>query len=296
MKIGWIGVGLMGSRMSKRLLDAGHELYVQDTSTENVSKMIEQGAKSVDSPAKLVSCTEVIFTMIPNAAVLQSIVNGHNGILKTMPVGFIIVDMSTIDPDSSAEIAACIEEASGHFLRSTVTGSTGFAENGTLGIMASGEKSIYNKVLPLFAVMGNRYHYLGDKEQARYMKICINMMIGTSMQMMAESIVLGKKAELDWKKMIECLCDSAAASSIMKAKKEMFKNRDFSPMCTAATLEKDMEIALSLGKKHALSLPLTALTKQNYSVMRSHDMDSIDYAGILLVNEILCGLYQPEGL
>lgn len=291
MKIGWIGVGLMGSRMSKRLLDAGYEVCVCDPVKENREKLVAAGASCASSPATLAKVTDIIFCMIPNASVLLNIVSGDDGILKTMPRDFVIVDMSTIDPDSSAQAASAIEAAGGHFIRSTVTGSTEFAENGTLGIMVSGEKAIYESVLPILKILGNRQHYLGDAEQSRYMKICINMMIGTSMQMLAESAVLGEKAGLDWEKMIECICDSAAASPIIKAKKEMFQKRDFTPMCTALTLEKDMEIALSLGKKHALSLPITSISKQNYTAMCSHGLEGMDYAAILMINEILNGLH-----
>ncbi|MFV0363326.1 MAG: NAD(P)-dependent oxidoreductase [Suipraeoptans sp.] len=292
MKIGWIGVGLMGSRMSKRLLKEGYELYVCDTSKDNIEMMVKEGASSVNTPGELVKCTDIVFCMIPNAIVLKKIMEDESGILQSLPNGFTIVDMSTIDPDSSAEVAEMVESRGAHFLRSTVTGSTEFAENGTLGILVSGEPDVYEKVLPLLKIMGNRQHYLGDKEQARYMKICINMMIGTSMQMLAESIVLGEKANLDWGKMIECLFDSAAASSIMKSKLEMFTNKDFTPMCTATTLEKDLDIALLLGKKHAVSLPLTSISRQNYAAMRSHDMGDLDYAGILKVNEILNGIKE----
>lgn len=280
----------MGSRMSKRLLDAGHEVCVCDPVKENRDRLVREGASCAETPAELARVTGLIFCMIPNAVVLLDIIGGHDGIVRTMPKDFIVVDMSTVDPDSSAKAASIIEEAGGHFLRSTVTGSTEYAEKGTLGIMVSGEKTIYESALPLLKILGNRQHYLGDAEQSRYMKICINMMIGTSMQMLAESIVLGEKAGLDWEKMIECICDSAAASSIIKAKREMFQKRDFTPMCTALTLEKDMEIALSLGKKHALSLPITALSKQNYTAMRSHGLEEMDYAGILMVNEILNGI------
>lgn len=290
MKIGWIGVGLMGSRMAKRLLNAGYEVCVCDPVKENKEKLIAEGATAALSPADLAGKTDMIFCMIPNATVLLDIISGENGILEAMPKDFIVVDMSTIDPDASEQAASAIEGAGGHFLRSTVTGSTEFAEKGTLGIMVSGETAVYESVTPLLQILGNRMHYLGDAEQSRYMKICINMMIGTSMQMLAESVVLGEKAGLDWDKMIECICDSAAASSIIKAKKEMFQKRDFAPMCTALTLEKDMEIALSLGKKHGLSLPITSISKQNYTAMRSHGLEELDYAGILMVNEVLNGL------
>ena len=122
------------------------------------------------------------------------------------------------------------------------------------------------------------------------MKICINMMLGVTMQMMAESLVLGEKAGLDWNAMIECICDSTAGAPMIKAKKEMYLKRDFTPMCTAKTLEKDMNLALSLGAKHGVSLPVTALTRQNYAAMRSLGIEELDYSAILEVNERMNGI------
>ena len=112
----------------------------------------------------------------------------------------------------------------------------------------------------------------------------------SSMQMMAESLVLGEKAGLDWVSMVDCICDSAAASPIIKAKQEMFSKREFAPMCTGYTLEKDLGIALSLGQKHGITLPITGISKQNYSAMKSHQIADKDYAAILYVNEIMNGI------
>ena len=288
--IGFIGLGKMGSRMSKRLLNAGHTLFVNDKIREAADPLVSSGAVFLENPCDLCGYVDYIFLSIPNALVLTEVVDGENGILKKAEPGLIIVDLSTIDPQSSAEVNKKIEAKGCKFLRASVTGSTEYAEKGTLGIMASGDRTIYERVLPMLKVIGNRQRYLGDKEQARFMKICINMMLGTTMQMLAESLVLGEKANIDWETMIECICDSAAAADIIKAKEQALKDRDFSAMATSRMMEKDMNIAMELARDYELSLPLAAVSRQFYNAMRGNHLGEIDYSGLVILNEKLDGL------
>lgn len=290
MELGFIGVGLMGSRMGKRLLAAGHTLVVCDTSAENRDAMVALGATAVDSPAELGKVVDVIFSIVPNASVLKAIVSGPGGLAETATANTVLIDMSTVDPDSSAQVAQAMEEKGGQLLRMTVSGSTEFAENGTLSLMVSGNRALFDAYLPVLEIIGNRQHYVGDKEQSRYVKICVNMMIGTSIQMIAESLVLGEKAGIEWQTLLNCILDSAAASPIIKSKGDMYRNKDFTPMCSGVTLEKDMDLALTLGKEHGVSLPLTAISRQYYTAMKAFGIEQEDYAAVLTVNEKMAGI------
>lgn len=289
-RIGWIGIGNMGSRMSRRLLEAGHELAVCDKIKENARELIGDGAVFVENPSGLCDKADYIFSMIPNAPILKEIMAGENGVLKSVRPGTILIDMSTIDPGSSAEVNKLIEPTGAKFLRATVTGSVAYAAEGTLGIMASGDRDVFDQTLPLLKILGNRQRYLGDQEQSRFMKICINMMLGTTMQMLAESLVMGEKAGIDWETMVECICDSAAAANIVKAKEQALKQRDFTAMATSVMMEKDMNIAMELAREYELALPVAAVSRQYYAAMRAHDMGQIDYSGLILLNEKICGI------
>lgn len=286
-KIGWIGVGRMGSRMSNRLMNAGYPLYVCDTCRENVEKMVAQGAVAVDTPKTLAEICDVVFSMIPNGKILKDITCGEMGMIAGASDRLTIVDMSTIDPATSAEVAALIAPSGASFLRATVTGSVAFAEQGTLGIMASGCRETYERMLPLLKLLGNRQRYLGEQEQARYMKITINMMLGVAMQMLGEALCLGEKAGIDWNMMVECICDSAAATPMFKAKEQALKNRDFTAMATAYMMEKDMNIAMELAKDLDVALPVTTMATHFYHAMDAHGYSDLDYSGLVLVNEIM---------
>ena len=289
-QIGWIGLGNMGSRMAGRLIQSGYQLVVHDMDITKMDQFVEMGARKVGSPKEMLQHTSVIFTMIPNGTVLKNIVTNKNGLLEDASSETVLVDMSTVDPQASAEINEILETKQAKFLRATVTGSTTFAESGTLGIMVSGEMALFEKMLPIFKVLGSRQRYLGDKEQSRFMKICINMMIGTTMQMLAESLILGEKAGISWDSLIDCIVDSAAASTIIKAKELPLKKRDWEAMATSVMMEKDMNIAMELAATYGLALPVTALTRQMYAAMRSQGLGEIDYSGILLLNEKLNNL------
>lgn len=289
-KIGFIGLGKMGSRMALRLLRAGNRLYVNDTVKAAAEPLMAEGAVFAEKPCDLCGHADYIFLSIPNAAVLKEVVCGEKGILEKAEPGLIIVDLSTIDPKSSAEVNEKIMARGCSFLRASVTGSTAYAEAGTLGIMASGDREVYEELLPFLQVLSSRQRYLGEGEQARFMKICINMMLGTTMQMLAESLVLGEKAGIDWNMMIECICDSAAAPDIVKAKEKALKERDFSAMATSRMMEKDMNIAMELARDYELCLPLAAVSRQFYNAMRGNGLGDIDYSGLVLLNEKLDGL------
>ncbi|MDR1571101.1 MAG: NAD(P)-dependent oxidoreductase [Clostridiales Family XIII bacterium] len=289
-KIGWIGVGLMGSRMAPRIMEAGHELCVCDAVRANCDGVVAKGAVLLDSPAELAARSDYVFSMIPNAAALLDVGAGEKGVAAAIGPGQVFVDMSTVDPFSSAEVNAAIERRGAKFIRCTVSGSVDYALSGQLTIMASGDRQAYDRVFPLLEILGNRHYYLGPGEESRYMKIIVNMLLGTSIQAMAESLVMGEAVGIDWNQMIEVICDSTAANHMMIAKKGAYQGRDFKPMFTGMNMEKDMNLALDVAKERHLSVPLAAMARQMYAAMTSQGVEKQDYSAVLLVNESLNGI------
>ena len=210
--------------------------------------------------------------------------------LESLKPGTIVTDMSTLDPMGSMEVSEMLESNGAIFMRSPVTGSIEYAEKGELGILTSGDKGAYEKILPFLKRLGNRQHYLGSGEEARYIKIAINMMVCMIPQMLAESLVLGQSVGLDWETMIDIFADSAAASPIIKFKADALKKRDFTPMGSMTIAEKDLDIALSIAQEQKIALPLTALTKQFYTAMIASGREDLDYSAILLLNEEMNGI------
>ena len=291
-KNGWIGTGKMGVPMCKRLINAGYKMYVCDIIKASADNLVELGAEFLPTPMDIAKNTEIIFSSIPNSAILREIVFGEYGLVKTIKEGAIYVDMSTVDAEISAEVNAALEKKGAKFIRACVTGSVAFAEAGTLGGLVSGSRDAYEKVLPMLKVLTNRQYYLGSGEEGRYMKIIINMLLGSSMQALAESLVMGRSVGIDWELMVEAIMDSAASCPSMRFRSEMFRTRDFTPMSTAGIMDKDMDIALDIARKKGLAMPLASVTRQMYSSMASTGIIDLDAGAILLQNEHLNGMDQ----
>ena len=289
-KLGWIGIGKMGAPMSGRLMDAGYEMYVCDLDRSKTDDLVSRGAVYVPTPMELAQKTDIIFSIIPNSGILKDIVFGENGLLKTIKNGAIYVDMSTVDGEASAEVNAALEGKGAKFIRACVTGSVAFAAEGTLGGLISGDREAYDAVAPMLKVLTNRQYYLGTGEEGRYMKIIINMMLGTCIQALAESLVMGQALGLDWNLMLDAVMDSAASNPSMRFRKELYVSRDFTAMSTAEIMDKDMDIALEIAKKKRLAMPLASIARQMYSAMGSTGRFDLDAAAVLLQNEDLNGM------
>lgn len=285
-KIGWIGTGNMGGPMAARLCEAGYSVTVCGSGRRDLSDYAKRTkARLAHSPREVAEQSEIIFTMIPNGDILLEIIGGGNGMNNADLKGKILVDMSTVDPVSSAKAAEMIEAAGGRFLRAPVTGSTHFAAAGTLGIMVSGDREVFDICLPCLRILGTRQTYLGTGEEARYMKIIINMMLAEALQSFSEGLVLGEKLGLPWETMIDLIADSAAAAPIMQYKAETMKARDFTPTSTVYNMHKDMKMAMDLARETNANLPVASLTMQMYNSLMAMGLCQQDNTSVLLINE-----------
>ena len=290
VKIAWIGIGHMGSRMSRRLLDAGYPVTVCDCLPGQTECLISAGACAACSPAEVAADADFIFSMIPGSKELLDIMTGEDGVVQTLKAGSIVIDMSTVAPDASAVAGEAISTKGCAFLRAPVTGSTLFAEQGTLGILCSGDKAAYEKTLPLFKILGNKQYYVGQNEEARYMKLAINIMMGTICQMLAEALVFGERAGLDWEQMLDIFSESAAGSPLIKYKAQPLKKRSFDPAFTIKLMEKDLDLALDIAKTSDISLPVTSLVRQFLAAARATGRGDLDFSALLLLAEDMAGL------
>ncbi|HWQ78357.1 MAG TPA: NAD(P)-dependent oxidoreductase [Anaerovoracaceae bacterium] len=290
-KVGWIGVGKMGSRMSRRLQENGYPLMVFDTNPDAAKDLIASGAAMASSPKDLAEKVDYVFTMIPNTAILEEVVSGPGGLTEANG-DYILIDMSTVAPDGSARVAEALAKTGAGFLRAPVSGSTSFAEEGTLAVMVSGDRALYDEVLPLFKILGNRQTYIGEGELSRYVKIAINMMVNITMQMFSEAVILGKKAGVPWDVLIDLIADSAPASPNLKAKVDRIKKRDWTAMSTVTTSIKDLQLALDIAKDEGIALPLTSIVKEYYGAMKNNGWADLDFGAILLLNEKMNNLSE----
>jgi 3-hydroxyisobutyrate dehydrogenase-like beta-hydroxyacid dehydrogenase len=254
MKIGWIGAGKMGGPMSCNIMTAGGQVTVFDPVPENAAGVVAAGGTAAASNVALAADSEIVFSMIPNDAVLRSVTLGGAGIFAVMKPGSIYVDMSTVSPEVSAEVSAAAEAAGIAYLRAPVSGSIALAEVGKLTIMVSGPAAAYERCEPIFDAMGAQNFYLGDGDQARYLKLVINLLVGTTGAVLAEALSLGRKGGLDWNQMIDVIGVSAAASPYIQYNVAPLKARDFTPQFTTEQMVKDSRLISEAG--HAAGVPL----------------------------------------
>lgn len=291
-RIGWIGLGNMGQPMSKRLVEAGYQVTVYNRTKEKAAEVVSAGAKMAESPAAVARASNFVFTMVADSAALEAVSLGPDGLVAGLAPGSVVIDMSTVSPESSLKVNEAIEGKGSKFLRAPVTGSTVLAKAGTLGILCSGDRAAYERVLDVFKVLGKNQFYLGSGEESRYMKLALNIMIGTTMQMMAEALIFGKRAGLDWAQMIEVMAGSAVGSPLVQYKAKPLTERNFAPAFTVKLMEKDFDLALNIAKNMEVVLPVTAITRQFLASARSIGKGDLDFAALVLVAEHMAGMAE----
>ena len=289
-RVGFIGLGRMGLPMSGRLLAAGLPLTVYNRSPDKARPLVERGAVLADSPADLAARSDLVISMVIDDAALEEVALGERGVLVGARPKLLYVDMSTVSPAGSARVAAACERAGVDYLRAPVTGSTALAEAGTLGILASGPRDRYEEALEIFRVLGQQFFYLGPGEEARVMKLVLNMVVGVTMASLAEALVVGEKAGLDWRQMLEVFSNSAAASPLVKYKADPLARRDFTPASTTRTLMKDFDLALTMARRLEVGAPISALVSQLWQATAACGWGESDFASVLLLLERTAGL------
>ncbi len=287
MQLHFIGIGKMGLPMARHLAAAGHSVSVSDPSPERCQLARTQGLAVSTSPAAALTAAEVVLSSLPNDAALLAVAAQ---VAAHARVGALYVDTSTVSLQASAEAAQALAARGVLYLRCTVSGNNKMAEAAQLTVMASGPRAAYDAVLPLLRTLGPNQFYLGEAEQARLMKLVVNLMIAQTSAMLAEALTLGRKGGLAWRDMWQVLTASAVASPIVKAKAVQLSERDFTPTFTVEQMIKDLDLILSAGEASNVPLMQTAMTHQLMcaAVVQGDALD--DYAAIIKVVERGSGL------
>ncbi len=289
-KIGWIGLGKMGVPMSKNLIKKGYPVTVYNRTKEKTKELVAEGAKVADSPKELASVSNVVISMISDDPALEEVSIGKNGAFEGAKPGMIFIDMSTVSPVSSGKVAEVAEKKGIKYLRAPVSGSTALAAAGTLTIFASGPKDAYDKCVEIFSAMGQKIFHVGTGDEARYLKLLLNMMVGTTSAMIAEALTFGKRGGMDWEQMIDIIGASVVASPLVNYKAQMLKSRNFTAMFTIDQMAKDFDIALDTGRSANVPMPMTAMVRQFYEALRAKGKGDIDFFALVTLMEELAGI------
>ena len=288
--IGFIGLGKMGHPMALNLIKADHEVVVYNRSREKTQAHADAGGRVAESIAELSAASDIVITMISDDEALHGVALGDDGVIANMAESGIFIDMSTVSPAASITVGDATRQKNIAYLRSPVNGSVVQAADGILVILSSGPRASFDFIHPLFEIMGDRIFYLGEEEQARYLKLAINTMIGISSSMMGEALAFGEAGGLDWDTMIEVIASSAVGSPVVNYKVEALKNRDFTPAFTARQMAKDFDLALDTAKNNHIPMPITSSVRQHWSAMIGTGRGDQDFFAYVEMLEDMAGL------
>ena len=290
MNIGFIGIGRMGSPMARFMVRGGYNVTVCDPNPDMVKKAVSHGATAAASVAACAGACDVLFSSLPDDRVLRATALGEAGIVASMKPGGIFVETSTVSPAISAEIASATTARGIHYLRMPLSGNSNSAEAGELTALVSGPMEAWKKIEPAVEKFTVARVYVGEAEQARYMKLVINLVVANTAAVMAEALALGRKGGLEWSTMLDGLAASTVGSPWVKAKARLLKTRDFTPTFTPNQLSKDIDLMLDAGDALGIPLQMTSTTRQMMKATNADGYANEDFIAVVKMLERLSGL------
>jgi 2-hydroxy-3-oxopropionate reductase len=287
--IGFIGLGVMGAPMARNLLEAGHELVVHSRSRGPVDELAAAGAQAADSPREVAERADVVVTMLPDSPAVRDVVLGEEGVLAGASSGDLLIDMSTIDPEVSIEVARAAGERGVGALDAPVSGGDVGAQKGTLSIMVGGEAADVERARPIFEVLGTTIVHVGGPGAGQVVKACNQVVVGITIAAVSEALVLGSKAGVDPAKILDVLGGGLAANRVMEMRRRNFLEHDFTPGFRIDLHHKDLGIALGAGEALGVPLPATAAVQQMMRSLRARGHGGDDHSGLIQLVEELAG-------
>lgn len=287
LKIGYIGLGLMGKPIASNILKAGFPLIVHNRSQASVNELVTLGAKSAQSPAETASQVDVIFTNLPDSPDVELVALGNNGIIEGAHEGLIHVDNSTIKPAVARKIANELGNKGVLCLDAPVSGGDIGAQKGTLAIMVGGSKVAVDKVMPVFNAMGKTITHVGESGAGQIAKCANQIMVAAQMTALAELLLLAKKSGADPKKVVEAIKGGAAQCWALDQKPQRLFAGERNPGFKAYMQLKDLNIVIDTAREYGIPLPLTAVTDQLYAAMCEMGMQNLDNSAVIGVIEKL---------
>ena len=286
MRIGFIGLGVMGRRIAANIIKSGYNLKVFDLVEEAVEELKDLGADAASSPADTAAGSDIIFTSLPNEDIVKKVITGQDGVLKGASQGAIIVDLSSITPGVIKAIGRDAAEKRIFVLDAPVSGGAVGAEKGTLTVMIGGDVKVVEKARPVINTFSKKVYHLGELGAGDTAKLVNNLLLGVNMAAVSEALVLGVKAGLDPDVMYDLISQSSGSSYALEAKYPGFiSERNFKPGFTIDLQYKDLELALSMSKELGMPLMIGSFAQQIFQLARSSDLGSNDISSIIQVFE-----------
>jgi 2-hydroxy-3-oxopropionate reductase len=287
-KVGFIGLGIMGGPMAKNLMEAGYEIVLFNRTREKAEELAEDGdAKVAANPKEVAQNSDVIVTMLPDSPDVRDVVTGEDGVLAGIKERSLLVDMSSISPVVTEELAEKIRERGASMLDAPVSGGDVGAIEGTLSIMVGGSEKDFERAKPLFEVMGKTVTHVGPSGAGQVTKAANQVVVALTIEAVSEALVLGSKGGVAPEKILDVLSGGLAANKVMEVKREKFLSHEFEPGFRSELHHKDLGIALAAGREYGVVLPVTAIVDQMLLAMKRKGWGDEDHSALLRVIEDL---------
>ncbi len=288
--VGFVGLGAMGSRVTKRLLDAGHVVTGYNRTRSKAQWLLDAGMRWADSPRAAAQASDLVFTMVTNTAALEAVVEGPEGILAGLGPGKIYVDMSTVSPAKSRSIAARVAELGAHMLDAPVSGSVVTLEQGKLSMMIGGERQVFDQASPILQDIAPTLNYVGTNGQAVLMKIAVNLNLQVQMMALCEGLFLAEKGGISRETALKVLLDSVIASPSLKYRAPFILNEPDEVWFDVNMMQKDMVLALDMGRQLDVPLPTVSVSNEFLSAARAMGLEKHDFFIVYKVLAKMAGL------
>lgn len=294
MKVGYIGLGLMGKSIARNIMKAGFPLVVHNRSRAAVDELVSQGALAAGSPAEVAAQVDVVFTNLPDTPDVELVALSPGGIIESACPGLIMVDNSTIKPAASRRIAVALAEKGAQALDAPVSGGDIGARDGTLTIMVGGNADALERVRPVFQAMGKTITHVGESGAGQIAKACNQIMVAAQMVAMGELLVFARKAGADPQKVVEAIRAGAAQCWTLDVKPPRLFAGNRNPGFKAYMQAKDLGIIIDTAHEYGVPLPSAAVDAQLFNAMLQMDMANLDNSAVIGVIEALAGVKLLE--
>jgi 3-hydroxyisobutyrate dehydrogenase-like beta-hydroxyacid dehydrogenase len=289
-ELGFVGLGTMGGGVVRRLLAAGHAVTVWNRTREKAEPLLEAGARWADSPRSVAERSDIVFTMVTNTAAVQAVTEGPDGILAGLGPGKVYVDMSTASPANTRALAETVVAVGAQMLDAPVSGSVITLEEGKLSIMVGGERETFERVKPVLEAIGPRVFHLGPNGAAVTMKIAINLSLAVQMLAFSEGVLLAEKTGIAREQAVEVMLASVIASPMVVYRGPFVLEQPDEAWFDCRMMQKDMNLALELGRELEVPLPTTAVTNELLTAANAMGIGDRDFAVLFDVLASMAGV------
>ncbi len=277
-KLCFIGLGVMGGNMVARLLEKGHTVTGYNRTRSKAPWLIDQGMKFADSPKAVAQAADVTFTMVTNSAALAAVTEGPDGLLAGLSAGKFYIDMSTVSPEVSRALAAKVREKGADMVDAPVSGSVITLQQGKLSVMVGGRKETFERLKPLLLDIGPKVTHVGDNGVALSMKIALNLQLAVQMLAFSEGVLLAEKSGIAREVAVDVMVHSAIASPMIQYRGPFVLQQPEEAWFDVNMMQKDMLLAMELGRKLNVPVPTTAVSNEFLTAARAIGWEKLDFA------------------